>query len=519
MEGCINGEHKVVRAAVSCLSCDVPAARKVGGFVGFRGKRGCSKCFKEFKVANFGDYPDYSGFVKSHWEPRMHAIHVWYGLRHKRVKTEDERKKIESISGARYSSLYELEYYNPISSCVIDPMHCLFLGIAKTFFKTWVSKNILTEDQFPQIQERVDSINCPSDIGHIPYKIASKFSGLKADQWKNWTLYFSLFALKDILPLRDYDCWLLFVKVCSSICRREILVSELENIDTMIQSFCEKFECLYGKTCLPPNMHFAGHITDCIKDHGPVYAFWLYAFERMNGILGSFQTSNHDVTIQLMRKFLGMQIVSLDQWPEDLRNDFSPLFHKCCKETGSLSETNQSKDSFALVKPLPPVTERAFKSEDMVKIEEIMSHLYPNCQVQVLRLHRSSLAVAFNETVKLASNHSRYSNCSKVFIDNKLFEINHFVQCTVLVTDSITDECMTHRHWLVHCSQWISHQCKPWFGYPTQVWSSELEMDFEYFMLNQICSRVVFVHSKVNFGRVIGEQKVLVVSPIPLFNQ
>lgn len=50
--------------------------------------------------------------------------------------------------------------------------------------------------------------------------------------------------------------------------------------------------------------------------------FWLYAFERMNGILGSFQTNNRDVTIQLMRKFLGMQVVSLDQWPEDIRSEF-----------------------------------------------------------------------------------------------------------------------------------------------------------------------------------------------------
>lgn len=92
-------------------------------------------------------------------------------------------------------------------------MHSLFLGIAKTFFRTWVSQNVLTEDRLPLIQKRVHAINCPPDIGRIPYKIVSKFSGLKADQWNNWTLYFSLYALKDLLPPRDYECWLLFVKV------------------------------------------------------------------------------------------------------------------------------------------------------------------------------------------------------------------------------------------------------------------------------------------------------------------
>ncbi|SMN02307.1 hypothetical protein SPONN_807 [uncultured Candidatus Thioglobus sp.] len=501
----INGEQEKVRAAVSCLACDVPAARKVGGFVGHRGKHGCSKCMKEFAVAHFGDYPDYSGFDKSNWEPRTHALHVWYGLCHKDAKTEEAKRRLESISGARYTSLYELPYYTPISSCIVDPMHCLFLGIAKTFFKTWVAQNILTEDRFPLIQERVDAFNCPPDIGRIPYKIASKFSGLKADQWKNWTLYFSLYALKDLLPPRDYDCWLVFVKACSSICRREISVLELEGIDTKVQTFCEMFERLYGMNSLTPNMHLAGHITDCIRDHGPVYAFWLYAFERMNGILGSFQTNNHDVTIQLMRKFLNMQGVSLDQWPQDVRSEFLVLFQKCCKESGSLSETNFSVDTFEQ-KALPPVSEKAFQDHEMLKVEAVMCSLYPNSSIQVLRLYRSSMAFAFNDSIKLASNYSKYSKCSKEFVGEKLFEINHFLQCTVIA------DCT-----LVHCSPYISHQCKPWFGYPTQVWSPVLETDFDYFMLNQINSRVVFVQSNVNFGRVIGIHNVLVVSPIPLF--
>lgn len=91
------------------------------------------------------------------------------------------------------------------------------------------------------------------------------------------------------------------------------------------------------------------------------------------------------------------------------------------------------------------------------------------------------------------------------------------MQCTVLVTDPLTDESTTHRHWLVQCSPYMSHPCKPWYGSPTQVWATVLTDDWDYFMLNQINSRVVFLETKVNFGRVIGEDNVLVVTPIPLF--
>ena len=88
------------------------------------------------------------------------------------------------------------------------------------------------------------------------------------------------------------------------------------------------------------------HITDCIRDHGPVYAFWLYAFEHMNGVLGSFQTSNNDITIQLMRKFTSMQsATSLDKWPEEFMDEGHPLFQSYFKESGSLLETVSSEVS------------------------------------------------------------------------------------------------------------------------------------------------------------------------------
>lgn len=273
---------------------------------------------------------------------------------------------IESMHGARYTSLYELPYYHAISSCIIDPMHCLFLGIAKHCFKTWMLNGVLQEDSLIVIQARVESFNCPAGIGRIPYKIASKVSGLKADQWKNWTMFFSLYALKDILPYRDYNCWLEFVKICTMICQRKIERSKLKVIDSMILKFCTNFQQLYGKKFLTPNMHLLGHITDSMNDHGPVYAFWLYAFERLNGVLGSFSTSQHDISVQIVRKLKSMQSSFTGNASHNYSSNFSHLFTPYIKESGSLLETMQASTTITAI---PPLLEKAFAQNIISSLE------------------------------------------------------------------------------------------------------------------------------------------------------
>ena len=42
-------------------------------------------------------------------------------------------------------------------------------------------------------------------------------------------------------------------------------------------------------------------------DHGPPHAFWCFAFERYNGILGSYHTNTKSVESQFMKKFLTNQ--------------------------------------------------------------------------------------------------------------------------------------------------------------------------------------------------------------------
>ena len=186
-------------------------------------------------------------------------------------------------------------------------MHNLFLGTAKH-----IMKNIWLDDMEPIIpkrfhvmmQEKVDKCESPSSMGRIPHKIASSFSSFTADQWKTWTMVFSMYALHGILEQEHLECWYLFVQACN------ILVSPMLNINDAMEGhklllqFCKQFQQLYGRDKVTPNMHMHMHILNCILDYGPVYAFWLFSFERYNGILGSYRTNNRSIEVQLMRHFV-----------------------------------------------------------------------------------------------------------------------------------------------------------------------------------------------------------------------
>ena len=111
-----NGMQVFVRAALICVGCDIPAARKVCGFVGHRALKGCSKCLHSFPTAAFGEKGDYSNFNRSSWESRSNYLHRDVAGKHQQCNTRAEQHAIERAYGIRYSVL--LEQDTPTSHCV-----------------------------------------------------------------------------------------------------------------------------------------------------------------------------------------------------------------------------------------------------------------------------------------------------------------------------------------------------------------------------------------------------------------
>ena len=232
-------------------------------------------------------FPWWSGCkrFRSNWPLRTNLTHRQSVKTIQDAQTITERNRRQTDLGCRYSILLELDYFDPVRMLVIDPMHNLFLGSAKHSTKSvWRAKNVLDISDrklCERVQNTMNNIHAPIDIGRIPIKIETGFSGFTADQFKNWVNLYSIVCLYGVIADDDLECWRHFSL-----------------------QFCRRVQRMYGSDVITPNMHMHCHLKSVLLDYGPVFAFWLFSYERYNGILEHQPTSNRCIETQLMRRFL-----------------------------------------------------------------------------------------------------------------------------------------------------------------------------------------------------------------------
>jgi hypothetical protein len=275
-----------IKVALIVGSSDIPATRKLFGHGSAAMK--CHRCEKrsiyseEYKKTHYGG-GDHTYEISTAESHRRYA-HEWL-----QCNSKNSREVHFKEHGVRWSELLRLPYMDPIRFAAVDPMHCLFLGVAKWIIKSiFVNQGKLSMEQLRVAQNRMDHVKLPSDIGRIPPKIAignEGFSNLTADQWKTFIMIHSTTILWDMLDNNDRKILGHFVRACNLLVTRFITEDNLKEAQERLRDMAYLIENTYGPEFITSNIHLALYIPDCCCNYSPIYS-WLFPFERLNGYIG-----------------------------------------------------------------------------------------------------------------------------------------------------------------------------------------------------------------------------------------
>ena len=85
--------------------------------------------------------------------------------------------------------------------------------------------------------------------------------------------------------------------------QQSISEEQLEYCERSLKRFCCQFENLYGKRYMTANVHLLLHLTQCVRELGPLWAYSCFHFESQNGILKSLVYGTQHVEKQIIISF------------------------------------------------------------------------------------------------------------------------------------------------------------------------------------------------------------------------
>ncbi|KAK2552183.1 hypothetical protein P5673_026696 [Acropora cervicornis] len=165
-------------------------------------------------------------------------------------------------------------------------------------------------------------VKVPASTGRMPKKIMNSYGGFTADQWKSFTVLFSIYALWNILPKSDLELWWDFLMACSFLSSPVLTEAKAMLAHSHLLKFCKCFEEIYGKD---KNCYAA--IFDGLDEVSVTPHFDRYACCRFHGDLLGFTNSRGDRSALILARWSSLG-GSIDTSGSDLRPGVVDFFIK-----------------------------------------------------------------------------------------------------------------------------------------------------------------------------------------------
>ena len=265
----------------------------------FNGKYGCSFCYHEGETAIVGNgftrvYPGGIAKLRTVEEHYDHAKNA-----------EELEIPIMEVKGFSIISL--IPCFSIIDSFIPDYMHCLLLGVVKTFVDAWLNSSFSGNPWYigtaiTNVEARLLTIEPPCELTRTPRKLSDR-KLWKAHEWKNFLCYYSLLCLEEYLPKKYLNHWFLLVYGIRIMLQPRISPNELKKASEIIVRFVLLIEPLYGKEFCKFNCHLLLHFQRAITLFGPLWDTSTFPAEHYNSVLARMFQNSQSIPEQISKNY------------------------------------------------------------------------------------------------------------------------------------------------------------------------------------------------------------------------
>jgi len=299
----VNSDNDIVTCKVFsvCCSSDSCARPLLRETTQFNGRYGCDWCLMEGQTVKRGD-----------------------GISHVYAPSRDELQLRDSASFANdalhasadnpingikgVTPVLFLPMFDVISGFVPDYLHCVLLGVVRTFAGLWFDSSnhekpwYIRQSGLSAISKQLITARPPSDISRLPRTLNER-KFWKGSEWKSFLLYYSLLVLNGQLPSKYLNHWFLLVYAMHILLRDTVCKKDVSLSQKVLLEFVVGVHTLYGLEYCTFNVHQLLHFPAAVLNWGPLWAFSCFRFEDNIGQILSLVKGSNCVPMQVFRSF------------------------------------------------------------------------------------------------------------------------------------------------------------------------------------------------------------------------
>ena len=359
-----------VIAPIATLDC--PARSAVQNVMQFNGCCGCSFCEHPGMTCETG-----AGHNRVYPTGRI------YQNRTKERMTQQAesaiRNNYEHVNGVKGPTIVStIPHFNIATSFVPDYMHAILNGIVPMLQNLWFdSKNkeetfYINKRKQEEIDKIINQIQPPDIIARIPKTLSSRVYW-KASEERDYLLFYFPIILKDKLPKKYYEHFLILSYATRILLQSEIHLQEIDLAESLFELFVNNVENLYGLEKCSFNVHQLLHMAESVRRWGPLWVWSMFTFEDANGY---FKNLNHgpnkvDVEIVNTLKMLNAYYVLRNKMCTEIYNN--ELDGKYGSVLGAPIKISLSPQEIQVLENLNLITG--------INIQNGMVHVFPRASI------------------------------------------------------------------------------------------------------------------------------------------